>query len=148
MKKSKTYIEKREMVDSKLYSPTAAITLLKEVSYAKFDETVEVHFNLGIDPRHADQQLRSTIMLPNGTGKEIRIAVITQGEKIEEAEKAGADIVGSEDIIEKIQKGWLEFDIILASPDMMSKVGKIGKILGTKGLMPNPKSGTVTPNLA
>lgn len=150
MKRSKRYKEKAALIDSmNLYSPKDAINLVKQTSDAKFDETIEVHFNLGIDPRHADQQIRGTLSLPHGTGKTITIAVVTQGEKIKEAQEAGADYVGSEELLEKIQnENWFEFDLLIATPDMMSKVGRLGKILGTKGLMPSPKSGTVTNDLA
>ena len=148
-KRGKNYKEKAALVDRDVqYSPEAAIKLVKEASFAKFDETVEVHFNLGIDPRHADQQLRGTLSLPHGTGNSKRVVVITSGEKVAEAEKAGADSAGAEDLIEKIQGGWLEFDVLIASPDMMAKLGRLGRQLGSKGLMPNPKAGTVTPNIA
>jgi len=148
MNRSKRHSENLTLVESsKAYSPVEAIKLLKQFKTAKFDETIEVHFNLGIDPRHADQQLRGTTSLPHGTGKSITIAVITQGENLQKATKAGADFVGGDDIIEKIAGGWLDFDLLIASPEMMSKVGRLGRTLGTKGLMPNPKAGTVTPDI-
>jgi len=148
MKRSKRYRENIKLVDStKLYTPTEAFKVLNQFAPAKFDETVEIHFSLGIDPRHADQQLRGTTSLPHGTGKTIKIAVITQGENLAKATKAGADFVGSDDLIEKIAEGWLDFDLLIASPEMMSKVGRLGRMLGAKGLMPNPKAGTVTPDI-
>ncbi|MFC1771255.1 50S ribosomal protein L1 [Candidatus Margulisiibacteriota bacterium] len=143
------YLEKSKTRDSiKLYNPTEAIKLMKEMKFAKFDETVEVHFRLGINPRHAEEQLRGTLVLPHGSGKKVVVAVIAEGEAILEAKEAGADFVGGDDLIEKIQSGWFDFDILVATPNVMSKVGRLGKLLGGKGLMPNPKSGTVTPNIA
>ncbi len=143
--KSKKHVEARKKVDStKVYSIDDAIKMAKDISYAKFDETVDLAFRLGVDPRHADQMIRGAIALPAGTGKTARVAVITSGEAITDAEKAGADVVGGDDLIQKIQGGWLEFDRVIASPDMMGKIGRIGRILGPRGLMPNPKLGTVT----
>ncbi len=143
--KSKKHVEARKKVDStKMYSIDDAIKMAKDISYAKFDETVDLAFRLGVDPRHADQMIRGAIALPAGTGKTARVAVITSGEAITDAEKAGADVVGGDDLIQKIQGGWLEFDRVIASPDMMGKIGRIGRILGPRGLMPNPKLGTVT----
>jgi large subunit ribosomal protein L1 len=141
----KAYKEARAKVDrEKLYSPADAIRLVRELSSAKFDETVEVHFNLGLNVRHADQQLRGTLMLPNGTGREVRIAVFAEGDKAREAEEAGADVVGAADLATQIEGGFDDFDIAIATPDMMGTVGKLGRILGPRGKMPNPKSGTVT----
>lgn len=125
-----------------------AVGLIKEMATAKFDETVEISAGLGVDPRHADQQVRGTVVLPHGTGRTVRVLVIAKGEKIKEAEEAGADLVGSEDMVEKIQGGWLDFDKVITTPDMMGKVGKLGRILGPRGMMPNPKSGTVTFDIA
>jgi large subunit ribosomal protein L1 len=125
------------------YEPSDALSAVKSASFAKFDETVEVSVHLGVDPRHADQIVRGTVVLPHGTGKTIRVLVIAQGEKLKEAEEAGADFVGAE-YVEKIKAGWLECDVVIATPDMMSSVGQLGRILGPRGLMPNPKSGTVT----
>jgi len=127
-----------------LYSPLNAVRLAKEVASAKFDETVEAHIRLGVDPRQSEQQVRGTVVLPHGTGKTARVVVFAQGDKAREAEEAGADAVGADDLVEKVQKGWLEFDAAVATPDMMGKVGKVGKVLGPRGLMPNPKTGTVT----
>lgn len=141
----KKYSDAIKKVDSqKRYTVTEAFDLLPQVAYAKFDETVEVVFGLGVDPKHSDQMVRGAIVLPHGTGKSGRIAVIAKGDKAKDAEAAGADAVGAEDLIEKIAGGWLEFDVLIATPDMMVGISKIGKILGPKGLMPNPKLGTVT----
>lgn len=134
----------KKIEEGKYYRPLPAMELAKECSKAKFDETIEMHIRLGIDTRQADQQLRGSIALPNGTGKTVRVAVFAEGDKAKEAEEAGADIVGSDDLVADIQGGMLDFDATIATPDMMSKVGRLGKILGTRGLMPNPKLGTVT----
>lgn len=146
MKKGKKYIESAKLFDtSKLYDSVEGINLACQTAKAKFDETIELHVRLGVDSRHADQQVRGAIVLPNGTGKKIRVLVIAKGDKADEAIKAGADYVGAEDMIAKIQgENWFEFDVIVATPDMMGVVGRLGKVLGPKGLMPNPKSGTVT----
>ena len=144
-KHGKKYQELAKKVDStKLYSPKAAMTLAKELATANFDETVEVSVRLGVDTRKADQNIRGSISLPNGTGKSVRVAVFAEGEKAREAEAAGADVIGSDDLIAEIQKGNINFDAAVATPNMMGKVGKIGRILGPRGLMPNPKLGTVT----
>jgi large subunit ribosomal protein L1 len=144
-KASKRYHEQRAKVDrNKLYSPKEGITLVRELGSSKFDEAVEAHFKLGLDVRKADQMLRSTISLPNGIGKTVTVAVFAQGEKASEAEAAGADFVGGEDLAKKIQDGWTDFDVCIATPDMMATVGKLGRILGPRSLMPNPKTGTVT----
>jgi large subunit ribosomal protein L1 len=141
----KRYRDARGRIDrEKLYSPLEAIRTLKELPATKFDETVEVHFRLGLNVRHADEQLRGTLMLPNGTGKEMRVAVFAEGEKAKEAEDAGADVVGSADLAAKVEGGFTDFDVAIATPDQMGNVGKLGRILGPRGLMPNPKTGTVT----
>lgn len=132
----------------KQYSLEEAIALAKETSYTKFDPSVEVSFHLNVNPKHADQQIRGAMVLPNGTGKSQKVLVITQGAKVDEAKEAGADFVGGKEYIEDIKKGWFDFDVIVATPDMMGELGKIGKILGPKGLMPNPKTGTVTQDIA
>lgn len=147
-KKSKNYRAAVEKIGDEVYAPIDAFTVLKEVSSAKFDETVEAHFRLGIDTRKADQQLRGTVSLPNGSGKTVRVAVFAEGDAARAAEEAGADIVGSDDLVADIQAGNINFDAAVATPDQMSKVGRLGKILGPRGLMPNPKLGTVTPDVA
>jgi large subunit ribosomal protein L1 len=141
----KRYRTAREAIDrEEAYTPLAAVRLLKDAPAAKFDETVEAHFRLGLNVRHADEQLRGTIMLPHGIGKDVRVAVFAEGEKAREAEDAGADVVGSADLATKIEEGFLDFDVAIATPDQMSVVGKLGRVLGPRGLMPNPKTGTVT----
>jgi large subunit ribosomal protein L1 len=145
MRMTKRVKEARERVEAdRLYSPIEAMKLAKELATAKFDETIEAHFRLGVDTRQADQQVRGSVSLPNGTGKTVRVAVFAEGDKAREAEAAGADVVGSDDLVTRISGGFLDFDATVATPDQMSKVGKLGKILGTRGLMPNPKLGTVT----
>jgi large subunit ribosomal protein L1 len=143
--RSRRYMEKAQKIEpDKLYSPYEAAKLIKEMGDGRFDETFEVAIRLGVDPRRADQMIRGTVMLPKGTGKETTVAVFAIGDKATEAEKAGADIVGGEDLVARVQEGWTEFDAAIATPDVMSMVGRLGKILGPRGLMPNPKSGTVT----
>ena len=143
--KGKKYTEAAKLIDrAKLYEPAEALELVKKLASAKFDETVEVSLRLGVDPRHADQQVRGAVVLPGGLGKQVRVAVFAKGDKAKEAEAAGADIVGAEDLVTKIQEGWLDFDVAIATPDMMGMVGKLGRVLGPRGLMPNPKTGTVT----
>jgi large subunit ribosomal protein L1 len=144
-KKGKKYLEAVKLVDRLTAYPVAeAIDLAKKTNYTKFDATLEVAFRLGVDPKKADQQIRGAVVLPNGTGKTQRVLVFAKGEKVKEAEAAGADYVGDSEYINKIQQGWFEFDVIVATPDMMGEVGKLGRVLGPKGLMPNPKTGTVT----
>ncbi len=145
MQHGKTYRQARGQVDrERLYSPAEAVRLLKSVPGPKFDETVEVHFNLGLNVRHAEQQLRGTISLPHGTGREQRIAVFAEGEKAREAEEAGADVVGAADLAKRVEEGFTDFDVAIATPDLMGQVGRLGRVLGPRGLMPNPKTGTVT----
>ena len=146
MKHGKKYIESAKTIESsKLYDAAEAVALVIDTAKAKFDETVELHVRLGVDPKQADQQVRGVIVLPNGTGKNVRVLVLAKGEKADQAKEAGADFVGAEDMIQKIQtENWFDYDVIITTPDMMGLVGRIGKVLGPKGLMPNPKSGTVT----
>ena len=146
MKMGKKYIASAELIDAtKLYDPADAMKLVCETAKAKFDETIEVHVRLGVDSRHADQQVRGAVVLPHGTGKKVRTLVFARGDKAKAAEDAGADYVGAEDYVEKITKeNWFEFDVVIATPDMMGVIGRLGKVLGPKGLMPNPKAGTVT----
>ena len=149
MKRSKSYRQAAEQIDrTKLYSPVEAVALARKTSVAKFDATVEVALRLGVDPRRADQMVRGTVNLPNGTGKTARVLVFATGDRAEEARAAGADHIGSDDLIERIQGGWLDFDAVVATPDLMGKVGRLGRVLGSRGLMPNPKTGTVTPDVA
>lgn len=145
----KKYLEVEKLVDkTKLYQPQEAISLLKQINYVKFDPTIEVHMKLGVDPRHADQMVRGVAMLPSGSGKEVKVLVFAQGEKVSEAEAAGADFVGLDDLIKQIEGDWFEFDVAVATPDVMGKVGRLGKKLGPRGLMPSPKAGTITFDLA
>lgn len=150
MKHGKKYAEAAKLVDrTTSYEPADAIALVKKTATAKFDETVEVHIRTGCDGRHAEQQIRGAVVLPNGTGKTVRVLVFAKGDKVAEAESAGADFVGGDELIPKIQnEGWLDFDVVVATPDMMGVVGRLGKVLGPKGLMPNPKAGTVTMDVA
>ncbi len=149
MARGRTYVTARRAIDGeRLYSPLEGIRLLKSLEGAKFDETVEAHFRLGVDVRHADQIVRGTTVLPHGTGKEMRVAVFAEGDKAREAQEAGADLVGSGDLVKQVQDGKFAFDVAIATPDMMGTVGKLGRILGPRGLMPNPKSGTVTFDVA
>ena len=146
MKKGKRYVESAKLVDrTNLYDVDEAVSILKKTASAKFDETIEAHIRLGVDGRHADQQVRGAVVLPHGTGKTVRVLVFAKGDKVAEAEAAGADYVGGEELVPRIQKeGWLDFDVVVATPDMMGIVGRLGRVLGPKGLMPNPKAGTVT----
>lgn len=144
----KKYEASRKMVDKPAYVLQDAMPLVKKAAFAKFDESVEVALNLGVDPKHADQMVRGTVVLPHGLGKTTRVIVIASGEKVREAREAGADEVGAEDIVQKIQGGWMDFDAVVATPDMMKSVGRLGKVLGPRGLMPNPKTGTVTLDVA
>jgi len=143
-KRGKKYAKSKELVKQPEYTIEEAVGLLKKAGYAKFDESVDIAMRLGVNPKHSDQMVRGTIILPHGTGKSKKICVIASGEKIKEAEEAGAEFAGGEELIEKIAGGWIDFDVVIATPDVMRGVGKLGRILGTKGLMPNPKSGTVT----
>ena len=148
-KVGKKYAEAVKLIEAgKFYEPVEAIELVKKTATANFDETVEIAFNLNVDPKYADQQVRGAVVLPHGTGKTKRVLVFAKGDNIKAAEEAGADFVGSEELVAKIQGGWSDFDVVVATPDMMGQVGRLGKILGPKGLMPNPKVGTVTPNVA
>lgn len=141
----KKYQDAAKLVDrARLYPPEEALGLVRETSTVRFDATVEAHLRLGVDPRHADQMVRGTVVLPHGTGKVVRVAVFAQGDKAQEALRAGADEVGADDLVKKIEAGWLEFDVALATPDLMGQVGRLGRILGRRGLMPNPKAGTIT----
>ena len=148
-KKGKKYLEAAKAVDeTKQYTPEEAVNLLKKIDFAKFDETVEVAYRLNVDPKQADQQIRGAVVLPNGTGKTSKVIVFAQGDQAKAAEDAGADIVGAEDLVQKIHDGWLDFDVAVATPPMMAQVGRLGRVLGPKGLMPNPKTGTVTMDTA
>ncbi|MBR4470995.1 MAG: 50S ribosomal protein L1 [Erysipelotrichaceae bacterium] len=149
MKRSKAYNNAKAMVDgNKKYSPLEACELAKKTTLVKYDATIRASFKLNVDPRQADQQIRGAIVLPNGTGRSQKVLVVTQGANMEVAKNAGADYVGDKEILEKVKGGWFDYDVIVATPDMMGELGKLGKILGPKGLMPNPKTGTVTPNIA
>ena len=146
MKKGKRYVESAKLVDrTNLYDVEEAVSIIKKTANAKFDETIEAHIKLGVDGRHADQQVRGAVVLPHGTGKKVRVLVFAKGDKVEEAQAAGADFVGGQELVPKIQnEGWLDLDVVVATPDMMGVVGRLGRVLGPKGLMPNPKAGTVT----
>ena len=148
-KHSKRFTELAKLVErGKEYSPDEGVKLIKDTSQAKFDTTVELHLRMGVDPKHADQMVRGAAVLPNGTGKNVRVIVFAQGDKARDAEAAGADAVGAEDLAKRIEGGWLDFDVAIATPDLMGQVGRLGRVLGPRGLMPNPKSGTVTPDVA
>ena len=144
----KGFLAAKARVETRDYSLEDAVKLLREIKFAKFDEMLEIALRLGVDPKHADQMVRGTVVLPHGLGKSLRVCVVASGEKVKEAEEAGADEVGGEDVVEKIQKGWLDFDAMVSTPDMMKSVGKLGRVLGPRGLMPNPKAGTVTFDVA
>lgn len=150
MKHGKKYVDSAKLIDrTKFYDADEALDLVIKTSTAKFDETVEVHVKLGVDSRHADQQVRGAIVLPNGTGKNVKVLAVCKGDNVQKAQEAGADFVGAEDMTQKIQQeGWMDFDVLITTPDMMGLVGRLGKILGPRGLMPNPKAGTVTPDIA
>ncbi len=150
MAKSKKYVDSAKLIErTKLYDPAEALALVCQTAKAKFDETVEIHVRLGVDSRHADQQVRGAVVLPNGTGKKVRVLVFAKGDNVQKALDAGADYAGGAEYAEKIQKeNWLDFDVVIASPDMMGTIGRLGKVLGPKGLMPSPKAGTVTPDVA
>jgi len=150
MFKGKKYVDSVKLIEkSKVYDPAEALALVCQTSKAKFDETIEVHFRMGLDGRHADQQVRGSVVLPNGTGKTVRVLVFAKGDRANDAREAGADYVGDVDLVEKIQKeNWFEFDVVIATPDMMGTIGRLGRVLGPKGLMPNPKTGTVTMDVA
>ena len=149
MSKGKKYSDSLKMIDrTRQYDPEEAIALVKQTAKAKFDETIEISVRLGVDPRHADQQVRGAVVLPNGTGKTVRVLAFVKENRVEEAKAAGADLIADDEIIKKIQGGWFEFDACIATPDMMGVVGRLGRILGPKGLMPNPKSGSVSPDVA
>ncbi len=144
----KGFLAAKAKVEARDYSLEDAVKLLREIKFAKFDETLEIALRLGVDPKHADQMVRGTVVLPHGLGKSLRVCVVASGEKVKEAEEAGADEVGGEDVVERIQKGWMDFDAVVSTPDMMKSVGKLGRVLGPRGLMPNPKAGTVTFDVA